>query len=216
MPTPCACIALTNSVGERRRWLRPHVPSLQRPPYYLIDPGRRRQSRHFPWACQQAHVDWQHACLPRASNRRHSDSPERTLACMQTPHRQGDLLLVRQTSQPEAELTTLKRAVMVAGKATGPAHRLLSWTLLEAPDDSQAKEGTAMERATIHLTRTPAFSDRSRAYQIYLDGALVGQIHHRERCSFEVHPGRHELFLTIDWCSSPPSGLRLPQARTSS
>lgn len=48
--------------------------------------------------------------------------------------RQGDLLFVRQDARPAATLTTRQSAVIVAGEATGHAHRLQSGTIQDAPD----------------------------------------------------------------------------------
>ena len=53
---------------------------------------------------------------------------------MQIHYRQGDLLFVRQDTRPEATLTARQSTVIVAGEATGHAHRLQSGTVLEAPD----------------------------------------------------------------------------------
>jgi hypothetical protein len=53
---------------------------------------------------------------------------------MQIHYRQGDLLFVRQDSRPKAELTARQSDVIVAGEATGHAHRLKEGTILEGPD----------------------------------------------------------------------------------
>jgi hypothetical protein len=66
-----------------------------------------------------------------------------------------------------------------------------------------------MESATIHLTRYPNQGDRFRAYRIVLDGTRAGTIRGGNTCSFEVQPGHHDLFLTIDWASSPHLSLDL-------
>ena len=49
-------------------------------------------------------------------------------------YRQGDLLFVQQDTRPEAELTARQSDVIVAGEATGHAHRLQAGSILEAPD----------------------------------------------------------------------------------
>jgi hypothetical protein len=59
-----------------------------------------------------------------------------------------------------------------------------------------------MDNAMIHLARRPAWADMLRSYQIFLDGEPVGSIRQGMSCAFQVHPGHHELYLTIDWCSS--------------
>jgi hypothetical protein len=52
----------------------------------------------------------------------------------QLQYRQGDLLFILQEAQPDAELTVRPGLVIVAGEATGHAHRLTSGAVLEAPD----------------------------------------------------------------------------------
>ena len=53
---------------------------------------------------------------------------------MSLHYRQGDLLFVRQDTRPAATLTGRQGNVIVAGEATGHAHRLQTGTILEAPD----------------------------------------------------------------------------------
>ena len=53
---------------------------------------------------------------------------------MQTHYRQGDLLFVQQEARPTADLTARPGNIIVAGEATGHAHRLQAGTILEAPD----------------------------------------------------------------------------------
>ncbi len=52
---------------------------------------------------------------------------------MQMHARQGDLLFVRQDSRPAVALTPRQGNIIVAGEATGHAHRLQAGTILEAP-----------------------------------------------------------------------------------
>ena len=49
-------------------------------------------------------------------------------------HRQGDLLFLWQDTLPTAYLKARPGTVIVAGEATGHAHRLQAGTILEAPD----------------------------------------------------------------------------------
>ena len=49
-------------------------------------------------------------------------------------YRQGDLLFVQQEKRPSDELVPRAGDVIVAGEATGHAHRLQDGTILEAPD----------------------------------------------------------------------------------
>ncbi len=66
-----------------------------------------------------------------------------------------------------------------------------------------------MKTAIINISRKPAFSDLWRSYKIFIDGKQVGSIRHGKQCSFEVSPGHHEVFLTIDWASSQRLSLTL-------
>lgn len=59
-----------------------------------------------------------------------------------------------------------------------------------------------MEHAIIHLERKRAYTDLLRSYKVIIDDELVGTIRHGKSCSFQVHPGHHDIFLMIDWCSS--------------
>ena len=58
-------------------------------------------------------------------------TPEMISAGMQIHYRQGDLLFVGQDTRPEAELTARQSDAIVAGEATGHAHRLKEGTILE-------------------------------------------------------------------------------------
>jgi hypothetical protein len=67
---------------------------------------------------------------------------------------------------------------------------------------SLRKEIMKMENAIIHIERRAAWADLLRSYKIVLDEKVAGTIRSKRHCSFEVRPGRHEIFLTISWCSS--------------
>lgn len=49
-------------------------------------------------------------------------------------YRQGDLLFLWQDTRPAVNLNVRQGNVIVAGEATGHAHRLQAGTILEAPD----------------------------------------------------------------------------------
>jgi hypothetical protein len=49
-------------------------------------------------------------------------------------YRQGDLLFLWQDTLPAVNLNARQSNVIVAGEATGHAHRLQAGTILEAPD----------------------------------------------------------------------------------
>lgn len=66
------------------------------------------------------------------------------------------------------------------------------------------------ERATIHIERElGGLADRLRAYRVILDGHEVGKIRRGERITLDVDPGRHEIYLKIDWARSPTITLEL-------
>jgi hypothetical protein len=52
---------------------------------------------------------------------------------MALQYRQGDLLFVRQETQPTDVLVERPGAVIVAGEATGHAHRLTAGVVLKSP-----------------------------------------------------------------------------------
>jgi hypothetical protein len=52
----------------------------------------------------------------------------------QPQYRQGDLLFILQETRPEESLVVRPGMVIVAGEATGHAHRLTAGAVLEAPD----------------------------------------------------------------------------------
>jgi hypothetical protein len=53
---------------------------------------------------------------------------------MPVQYRQGDLLFIQQETPPAGDLVTRPSLVIVAGEATGHAHRLTAGTILEAPE----------------------------------------------------------------------------------
>jgi hypothetical protein len=57
--------------------------------------------------------------------------------------------------------------------------------------------------ARIEIRRVDEFKDAVRAYQVELDGEIIGSLKRGELNGFDIQPGRHRLRLKIDWCSSP-------------
>jgi hypothetical protein len=68
--------------------------------------------------------------------------------------------------------------------------------------------------ATIKICRDSGYADRIRAYHVVLDGKKVMRISNGECVEFPVHPGRHELFLKIDWCRSNKINFSISEAET--
>jgi hypothetical protein len=57
--------------------------------------------------------------------------------------------------------------------------------------------------ARIEFKRESRLKDAIRAYQVELDGEVIGKINRGESVGFDIQPGRHRLRLKIDWCGSP-------------
>jgi hypothetical protein len=57
--------------------------------------------------------------------------------------------------------------------------------------------------ARIELKRENRFKDAIRAYQVELDGNVIGKINKGESTGFDIPAGKHRLKLKIDWCGSP-------------
>src|SRR5262249_6865717 len=63
--------------------------------------------------------------------RKRLKSTERMMHMTQLQYRQGDLLFILQEERPAVELTMRPSQVIVAGEATGHAHRLTGGSILE-------------------------------------------------------------------------------------
>jgi hypothetical protein len=64
--------------------------------------------------------------------------------------------------------------------------------------------GAVTDNATIAVTRARGgWRDLLRKYLIMIDGAVAGKIRRGQTLELPVTPGRHEIFLKVDWCRSP-------------
>ena len=54
----------------------------------------------------------------------------------------------------------------------------------------------------IRVTRGKAWSDKLRAYKIFIDDDYCGDINENETKEFPVETGSHTIYAKIDWCSS--------------
>ena len=62
-----------------------------------------------------------------------------------------------------------------------------------------------VQHAVIRLKRSSApWADRFRAYNVAVDGQVIGHIRRGEEKVFEVTPGQHQVQLRIDWTRSKP------------
>jgi len=69
--------------------------------------------------------------------------------------------------------------------------------------------------ALIELQREPGWMrDYLRAYRVVIDEEVVGELMPGESHAFEVDPGAHRLYLTIDWCRSEKVTAELKPGET--
>lgn len=54
----------------------------------------------------------------------------------------------------------------------------------------------------IRIQRDSGYADRVRAYKVVVDGNVIGEIKNGQQIEFQIEPGRHELYLKVDWCQS--------------
>lgn len=54
----------------------------------------------------------------------------------------------------------------------------------------------------VKIHRENQFTDAVRAYQIYVDGEMKGEIRRNSTEDFFVMEGTHRISLKIDWCGS--------------
>ncbi|QVK19514.1 hypothetical protein KHQ81_00775 [Mycoplasmatota bacterium] len=54
----------------------------------------------------------------------------------------------------------------------------------------------------IKIVRKIEYVDKLRKYKVILDDSYIGDINSGEIKNFEVIPGRHTIYLKIDWCRS--------------
>jgi hypothetical protein len=59
----------------------------------------------------------------------------------------------------------------------------------------------------VEVFREPGGRDKLRRYRVVIDGREVGRLRQRERASYEVDPGQHEITVRIDWCGSETLSL---------
>ncbi|WP_088044252.1 hypothetical protein [Bacillus sp. EAC] len=54
----------------------------------------------------------------------------------------------------------------------------------------------------IIISRTSQYVNKLRSYKVFIDSKVVGKIKDGERLTLEVAPGKHSIYLEIDWCKS--------------
>lgn len=55
----------------------------------------------------------------------------------------------------------------------------------------------------ITITRGNAYTDRARAYKVFVDGSEIGRVKNEQSETFPIAPGTHEVYLKLDWTKSP-------------
>jgi hypothetical protein len=68
--------------------------------------------------------------------------------------------------------------------------------------------------ARIEIWREDKFKDAVRAYQVELDGQVIGKINKGESAGFDIQAGKHRLRLKIDWCRSPDVDFEIQTGQT--
>ncbi len=68
--------------------------------------------------------------------------------------------------------------------------------------------------ATLRCSRHGYYVDMLRAYRVYCDGRLLGELRRRETKDFAVEPGMHVIVAKIDWCGSAPSRIVVRSGET--
>ena len=55
------------------------------------------------------------------------------------------------------------------------------------------------------------FQDKFRVYRILIDGQEVGSIGERQQVVIQMTPGRKNVQMKIDWCTSPQIEVNIPE-----
>jgi hypothetical protein len=54
----------------------------------------------------------------------------------------------------------------------------------------------------VTIKRDSGYADLFRAYRIILDGKSVARIQNGQELKLQVPPGKHQIYLKLDWCRS--------------
>jgi hypothetical protein len=69
---------------------------------------------------------------------------------------------------------------------------------------TQYSKANAMRLTQLTVTRPRQYADRVRAYKMFLDGQLVGEIRANQTVKVNVPPGVTRFQAKVDWCMSKP------------
>ena len=67
------------------------------------------------------------------------------------------------------------------------------------------------DQARITIDRITHYRDTVRAYQVKIDGQVVGRIKDGKQETFEVSPGTHQVRVRLMWLQSPSVEVRLEE-----
>lgn len=73
-------------------------------------------------------------------------------------------------------------------------------------DSTEAK---LADPARITIDRINHHRDTVRAYQVKLDGQVIGRVKDGKQETFEVSPGAHQVRVRLMWLQSPPVDVHL-------
>ncbi|HAN18922.1 MAG: hypothetical protein A2X13_12000 [Bacteroidetes bacterium GWC2_33_15] len=68
--------------------------------------------------------------------------------------------------------------------------------------------------AKIILSRKKEWANRARKFNIFIDGEKKDTISNGEIKELELEPGKHEIVLKVDWCSSPVLETELKEEKS--
>ena len=75
-------------------------------------------------------------------------------------------------------------------------------------DSTEAK---LADPARITIDRINHYRDTVRAYQVKIDGQVIGRVKDGKQQTFEVSPGAHQVRVRLMWLQSPPVDLQLEE-----
>ena len=65
------------------------------------------------------------------------------------------------------------------------------------------------EKSTIRITRGNDYFGVMRKLKVYINEKHLGSVKHNSSVDFNVSPGKHDVYVKMDWCKSEPVTLKL-------
>ena len=75
-------------------------------------------------------------------------------------------------------------------------------------DETEAP-APADDRPTVTIRRVRQIPDNARVYRLRIDGDSACTVRSGQKATVKVPPGRHEVWLSVDWFRSPKLALDL-------